>query len=206
MRRDLIEIVVAYGLIEAALWTEPPAQFFWSTLAGLWAVTATAVARRRFATIGLGRSGLQASLWVVPAAAGLAALLLAGAHFRGSLHGIPASPEAWARAFLYLPWTLAQQFLVQSFFFLRLERLLPSGRKAVVAAAALYSAAHIPNPVLLPATLLAGLFFSEVFRRYRNLYPLAIAHALLGLATLMAVPEELHHHMRVGIAYLTYRG
>ncbi|MCI0354655.1 MAG: CPBP family glutamic-type intramembrane protease [Acidobacteria bacterium] len=206
MRRELIEIMVAYALIEAALWSEKAAQIAWSVAAGIWIVGVMFLRRPRIDTLGLGSQGLRSSLWIVPAASALAAVMLAAANAAGTLHGVPASPLAWQRALLYLPWTFAQQFLVQSFFFLRLEHVLGSGGRAVAGAAVLYSAAHVPNPVLLPATLLAGLFFCQAFRRYRNLYPLAIAHALLGLATLMSVPEHLHRHMRVGIAYLSYPG
>ena len=72
----------------------------------------------------------------------------------------------------------------------------------MLGAALLFSAAHIPNPWLVPATLLGGLVFCELFRRYRNLYPLGAAHALLGLAIAEALSVVLLRHMRVGIGYL----
>jgi membrane protease YdiL (CAAX protease family) len=106
---------------------------------------------------------------------------------------------------LSLIWALAQQFLAQSFFFLHFEYLLRSGRRAVLATALLFSSAHIPNPVLMPVTLAGGLLLSELFRRNRTLYVLAVAHALVALALAISVPESVLHDMRVGIGYLLYR-
>jgi membrane protease YdiL (CAAX protease family) len=65
----------------------------------------------------------------------------------------------------------------------------------------LFCIAHIPNPVLMLATLGMGLFWAELFRRYRNIYPLSVAHAILGLSLSVTIPEPVTHHMRVGIAY-----
>jgi hypothetical protein len=129
--------------------------------------------------------------------------MLLGAHMAGSLHRYALHRTLLAVAFGYLIWTFEQQFMLQSFFFLRLELLLGS-RKAVWAAAGLFAVAHLPNPVLVPATLVAGLVFCELFCRYRNIYTLAIAQAILGMCLAAAVPESLHHHMRVGIGYLSW--
>jgi hypothetical protein len=51
-----------------------------------------------------------------------------------------------------------------------------------------------------------GLIFAELFRRYRNIYWLGLAHALLGIAVAVSVPDALHHQMRVGVAYMHYPG
>ena len=68
----------------------------------------------------------------------------------------------------------------------------------------LFSFVHIPNPVLVPATLIGGMFFVEAFRRWRNIYPLGIAHAALGLSLAIAVPDSWMHHMRVGLSFLRF--
>jgi hypothetical protein len=44
-----------------------------------------------------------------------------------------------------------------------------------------------------------------LFLHYRNLYPLAMAHAVLGITVAIAVPGPVVHNMRVGLGYLTYR-
>src|SRR5262249_61042645 len=84
----------------------------------------------------------------------------------------------------------------------RFESLLGNGRKAVLACAILFAIVHIPNPVLTVATFAGGLLFCEVFRRYRNIYAIGIAHALLGIALAVSFPSALHHDMRVGIGFL----
>jgi membrane protease YdiL (CAAX protease family) len=58
--------------------------------------------------------------------------------------------------------------------------------------------------VLTTATLVGALVFCEMFRRYRSIYPIAIVHAMLGLTIGLTVPDNLLHHMRVGIGYLQY--
>lgn len=107
------------------------------------------------------------------------------------------------RTTLYAVWALEQQFMLQSFMFVGVERALGT-RIAVLACAGLFGFAHLPNPVLTLATLSAGILFTLAFARYRNVYLLAIAHVILGLAFAIAVPEDVHHHMRVGWGYSRY--
>jgi membrane protease YdiL (CAAX protease family) len=68
----------------------------------------------------------------------------------------------------------------------------------------LFSAAHLPNLVLVAATVVAAVFFVSVFQRWRNIYPLAIAHAMLGLSLAASVPDPVLRHMRVGIGFLHF--
>jgi membrane protease YdiL (CAAX protease family) len=103
----------------------------------------------------------------------------------------------------YVIWALLQEFLLQSFFFTRCEELF-GGSTAVWAAATLFAAAHLPSPILTAFALAGGLFFCEMFRRYRSIYPLALAHAVLGLTVAVTMPDSLMHHMRAGIGYLQF--
>jgi hypothetical protein len=41
-----------------------------------------------------------------------------------------------------------------------------------------------------------------MFRRYRSIVPLGLAHAALGLTMAASFSDSLLHHMRVGIGYL----
>jgi membrane protease YdiL (CAAX protease family) len=97
-----------------------------------------------------------------------------------------------------------QQFLLQCFFLSRLLRLLPKAGFAAAVAAIIFAAAHLPNPILAPITLIWGLAACLLFLRYRNLYSLALAHAILGITVAIAVPGAVDHNMRVGLGYLTY--
>ncbi len=104
----------------------------------------------------------------------------------------------------YLIWAVMQQFLLQIYFLLRLVRLLPGKVAPVVAAAGLFSLAHLPNPVLAPVTLVWGIAACFLFLRYRNIYALGLAHGILGLCVAVIVPDSIQHHMRVGIGYYRY--
>jgi hypothetical protein len=57
-----------------------------------------------------------------------------------------------------------------------------------------------------PVTLVWGAISCLLFRRYHNLYALGLAQGLLGLCFAICVPDALHHHLRVGLGYLRYRG
>ncbi len=131
----------------------------------------------------------------------VAAIVVAG----WLMHNLgPPQPVPWKRAWQYAIWSLQQEFILQSFFFVRLESAL-GGRRAAVCAALLFSIAHVPNPVLTVLSFIGGLIFCELFRRYRNLFPLGVVHAVLGLAIAASLPDSLLHHMRVGLGYLLYR-
>jgi membrane protease YdiL (CAAX protease family) len=198
------QVAVAYGLVEVSLWTEGHRQTMAALLAGLWIVGVTLAERRPARQLGLGSSGLARALVAVPMAAAVAAAMVAIAWQAGTLHGLfGAQPPVW-HTVEYCVWALMQQFILNSFFFVNLEYLLGDSRRALWAAAALFCLAHIPNPVLMAGTLAAAVFFVSLFRRYRNIYPLGMAHALLGLALAVSVPEAWLRHMRVGIAYLHF--
>ena len=76
---------------------------------------------------------------------------------------------------------------------------------AALATAGLFGVAHVPNPVLMPLALAWGLIACAVFLRWRNLYPLGVAHAILGICIAVSIPRTMDHNMRVGLGYLRYR-
>jgi hypothetical protein len=203
-RRDLVELAIAYGLILLVVWTPRP----WQSL--LWWDAAAAVAIIVLISfdgveaMGLRSANLLRSLWVVGMAlAAAAAAVLAAARLH-TLH-LPASPVSILERFwAYALWAFAQQFLLQCFFLKRLLRLLPSAKSAALAAAVLFAIAHLPNPILTSVTLFWGFAACLIFLRYRNLYPLAVTHAIFGIAIAITVPGAVDHNMRVGLGYLTY--
>jgi membrane protease YdiL (CAAX protease family) len=58
--------------------------------------------------------------------------------------------------------------------------------------------------VLTFTTLLGGLFFGKMFRRYRNIFPLGAVHAMVGLTLAASFSDAVLGHMRVGIGYLRW--
>jgi membrane protease YdiL (CAAX protease family) len=122
----------------------------------------------------------------------------------GTLHPLFGKPNAVLHGASYLVWAVVQQWIQQSFFFARIEQVIHRGILASFTTAALFGLAHLPNPVLAPITFVGGWFLSELYRRYRSVVPLGIAHGLVGLAIALSVPDSLNHHMRVGLGYLHY--
>ena len=197
--RDWAETFLIFALFEAVLWT--PRSIIHTLLIALVVGGVVWFTFRRNSRVELGlvwpaEGGawiLAMGLFVAIAIPGLA--LLTG-------HPVPANP-GWPKfqnLWPYLIWAFAQQFLLQSFFFLRLEGLARA-RWAVAASTFLFTLAHLPNIALTIMTVVGAIFFTEMFRRYRSIYPLGIVHALLGTAIAYSFPDSLMHHMRVGLSY-----
>lgn len=217
-KRALIELAVAYGLILAVIWTPRPLQrVLWMVAVG----TVAAIMARSWdgrKAIGLRRENFWQSLWVAGAALAIAAtavMVAVHAHSLGlpvpAKTGLGSSDDALGHAALFVKtfwgyalWTFVQQFLLQGFFLLRLLQLTPGPKVAAFAAASLFALAHIPNPILVVMTLMWGFASCLVFLRYRNLYPLAMAHAIFGVMLAITIPGPVIRNMRVGLGYLTY--
>jgi Type II CAAX prenyl endopeptidase Rce1-like len=203
--RDRVEIAVAYSLILLVIWTPRPWQRY------LWIIAALAIAIMvctsfdNFRSMGLCLTNFFRSLWIVGVA-----LLLAAAAFliAAKLHTLrlPAGPLAFVATYcVYAIWSGVQQLLLQGFFLQRLLRVIPNATHAAVAASVLFATAHLPSAILTPMTLIWGLAACLLFLRYRNLYSLAFAHAILGITVAITIPGPVDHNMRVGLGYLTYR-
>lgn len=204
-QRIIFEIAIVYTLIQAALWTRGHMQMFWVAMAVICLGVMTVRGGRSAAALGLRRNVREGSARILAAGFVTAIAILLAGWAAGTLHAPQGRHSPVLGFVIYSVFAFAQEFVLQSFFFVRLESAFASGRGAVVGAALLFCMAHLPNAVLLITTFLGALFFCEVFRRYRHLYPIWLAHVMLGLAVAAAVPGFLTHQMKVGAAYLTYR-
>ena len=202
--RDLIELIVGYGAIVGVIWTPEHPQRILSPFVLLLTLGVILARGQSRDELGVGRRGLLPSLWILPATIALAALSIFVAAKLGTLH--PLYKGDLAHITGYVLWTIYQQLLLQDYFMDRLLRLTSKEAVAVVVAAMLFSAAHLPNLTLTAATLLWGVVSCALFRRYRNLWMLGLAQGLLGLCFAICVPDTLHHHLRVGLGYLRYHG
>ena len=203
--RPLLELCIGYGLIMATIWTPRPWQQWLYCAAVAWIVVSTWYAFPGWAAMGVRRGGFVASIWVV-----FAALLVNGVAVVAAEHWhtlrYPHSPRGWVFTFGgYVIWSFAQQFLLQGYFLFRMLRLMRRRELAALAAAGIFTVAHLPNPILTPLTLVWGLCACFVFLRFRNVFPLALAHAILGITVAIAIPGPVVHNMRVGLGYLRYR-
>jgi membrane protease YdiL (CAAX protease family) len=196
------QVGLVFALIMVAVWT-PPGRI--NTVSNLFAALCilwfTVRGRYSVFELGLARPGSGAVVTVVCGAFLMVATVVIGS----AMHNLgPAQRVPWERVWKYVLWALEQQFILQSFFYVRMESLLGS-RRAVWGSSLLFSAAHLPSPVLSFMSFIGGLLFCEMFRRYRNIFPLGFVHAALGLTIAASLPDSLLHHMRVGIGYLLYR-
>jgi membrane protease YdiL (CAAX protease family) len=202
--REIAELAIGYGLILITVWTRNPEQrfFYWSAFA--WIAVTGGLNRNLSRPIGLGLQGLLRSLWIVAGATALFFIGLGIAARVHSLHKLYGPLPFGVHILEYSLWALMQQYILQVYVLLRLLRLGMGQFSAVALATLLFAIVHIPNPVLVPAVLIWGAVSCLLYLRYRNLYPLAIAHGMLGMCIAVSVPNAVQHHMRVGIGYLDY--
>ncbi len=141
-----------------------------------------------------------AALFFLPAAA----LLLLVGWLRGA-----SLETAWRlfslrHALTYFAFCTVQQVALNSLLTNRLlEWLRPPAAAAV--AGAIFAAAHWPNPVLVPVTLVGGVAMAWLFARRRNILPLAAGQAMAGLLVWWAFPVSWHHNLRVGPGYWLWK-
>ncbi len=198
-----LQIAFAYGLLEAALWTPPGRlDLAWMILTAAFILVMAFRGPYSAREMGVTFPTGKATIWIVGAGLILAATLWSFAALTGA-DAAPTHAMPLRTTWQYAVWAFLQQFMLQSFFFVRLESLLGS-RRAVLATTILFAAAHIPNPILTIGSALAGFFFCEMFRRYRNIFPLGLVHVILGLAMAASVSDALLHHMRVGIGFVQF--
>jgi membrane protease YdiL (CAAX protease family) len=211
LRRYVVwaEIIIVFALLELALWAPTnEIRNRWAAISALTILAVTAIdlliTRQSPQRLGLGLPKLFGASVVLLSGVATSAFLItlvnrAGGQVPANPTWFPTLQSTWG----YLLWALIQEFILQSFFFNHWEELYGSSA-AVWIASALFAAVHLPSPVLTAGTLIGALFFCEMFRRYRSIYPLAIVHAMMGVTIAFITPDSLLHHMRVGLGYLRY--
>jgi membrane protease YdiL (CAAX protease family) len=203
-RRSLLEFVIGYGLILLVIWTPRPWQQLLYFAAVIYIAFVVWASFRSAQAMGLRTTNFLRSLWIVGAALLMAAISIGIAIRLHTLHPLVGPVVFLKRYWGYAIWAFLQQFLLQDFFLRRLLIIIPRGGWAVLATASIFSVAHLPNPVLTIVTFSLGLAACLLFLRYRNLYPLAISHAILGITIAITLPNPIIRNMRVGLGYLTY--
>jgi Type II CAAX prenyl endopeptidase Rce1-like len=199
--REFVEVSAGFVLVIVALWSSGLTQLLLGGAAFFWMVLVTLRKQPDAEQLGLRVTGMRPTLWIVALAALLA---VAGVGIALRMHTFHANFRHYAveSGFLaYIVWALMQQFMLQDFFLTRLLRIVPTRAAAVIVAGSLFAVAHLPNPLLVVATLVWGVVACALFLRYRNLYVLGVAHAILGMSIAITVPNAVHHQMRVGLGY-----
>lgn len=147
------------------------------------------------------RAGAQ---WLFPLAVLLYLPLLMYGFFTHRLAILRPNWQSLLMLLGYGCWCAFQQYLTQSYFHNRLMLIVHNRHVRCALVGIMFSATHIPNLILMIATLVAGFVFAVGFSKYRNIWPLALTQAVGGLLLAAVTPDALIHHMRVGPGYFFY--
>ncbi len=202
--RAVLEAAVGYTLILITLWSPPPVRNWVALAAAFWILGSLLLSGLAGPGRGFGLDALWRCSWAVGLSLAAAAALIALAAHLGTLHFNSRLSARRPPMLGYLLWSLIQQIILQCFIMARMLVLLRRPWMAIVTAAALFSAAHLPNPLLMLATLLWGVAACWLYWRYRSLIGVAAIHFVLGVCLAICVPASLHHNMRVGLGYSRY--
>jgi len=154
--------------------------------------------------IGLGELGLLPSSFRSGAFATfslvlpfVALLFVVGAFVR------PFGEDAFGRAvasfIVYLPWAFLQQVVLNGYFANHIHAAM--GRRTLfttLLSGILFGILHAPNPLMMLVTSTNSVVGVWLFLRYRNIYWLALAHALVGVTIREFLPFEWHHDLDIG--------
>lgn len=109
------------------------------------------------------------------------------------------------RGIVYFAWCVVQQLLLQNMIYRRIRSGLGATRSAAFLGGVLFAAAHLPNPVLVPATLIWGTISTRLFERRPSIIAIALLQTLLSSLLIWLTPVAWNHQFRVGPGYWGYR-
>ena len=101
----------------------------------------------------------------------------------------------------YACWCVLQQLLFQNMAYRRLRDGMGPSWKTSSIAGAMFAAAHIPNPILVPATFLWGTASTRLFEARPSVPVLGVTQALLSAMLYVITPVALNGQFRVGPGY-----
>jgi membrane protease YdiL (CAAX protease family) len=193
----ILEPALVYAMIVAYIWNLRYSHGgAWVGILGLMLLSHLA---RREDAYRLGfRARHMGECWreFAPALAFLTLLMLAGGILVHTMRpiGVETALVSWVA---YVPWGVFQQYALNGYFLNRLDAVM--GRRAApLISAALFCGVHTPNWLLMVVAFPAGYCSTRIYRRYRDLYFLGLAHATVGFLLFLVVPDSVSHHLRVG--------
>jgi hypothetical protein len=107
----------------------------------------------------------------------------------------------------YFAWAWLQQAALNSFFAKRCQEIGLSTKQTACCAGIVAGAIHMPNTLLVPVSLIGATAATYLFlrMRHKNIYLLAIGHAVIAIALLHALPLSVHHHFVIGPKFWAVR-
>src|SRR5262249_21972848 len=97
------------------------------------------------------------------------------------------------RAGSYFIWCCFQQFLYQNVIYKGIRAKLGPTTTSQSLSGLAFSSFHLPNPVLVPATLLWGAVSSRLFERQPSIFALGLLQMLLSDLLHWSTPFSYHH-------------
>ncbi|MEZ5989690.1 MAG: CPBP family intramembrane glutamic endopeptidase [Planctomycetota bacterium] len=144
--------------------------------------------REELVALGLGRAGLRASIRATAWFSGVAAVgLVVWALVLGRA---PRTSELMWMLPLYPLFGLVQQLAVQGMLHRGLLSLGVPSLPAILVTTVAFAALHVGNATLVGLTFVAGLAWSVIYARHRNLWPLGVSHGLLGAIAYQLVSDQ----------------
>jgi membrane protease YdiL (CAAX protease family) len=210
-RQAAFDLVAATAAIELHAWTDSSALL--SKPARTVVLVATVlvagfVLLRRPPT--LRQLGLQPESWskglrsLSLGTCAAAILLVAVGAWNGTLFAA-RDLGRWAASVWHLE--LLQQIMLQAFLAPRIAVLLgKDGVAASLLSAIMFAALHLPNLLLTLFAFIAAFGWREWFRRHPNLPAVWASHFLLGMTLIATQDPTLLRRLRVGAAYVYFRG
>ena len=104
----------------------------------------------------------------------------------------------------YYLWALFQQLCLNGYFANGIYACTKNHRLTVFLSAILFAVIHLPNPALTVAGFFGGLASAHFFLINRNLYPLALGHALLGTSIRYFLPFSWHNNLTIGHGFINF--
>lgn len=193
----VLRLLFPIALLEVALWAPLRLGILFGITALWYIAWQLWQAASNVRSLGLEFRGLLRESWLLGATLVLAAAVLTTAYFTGSLHRLWGLQHPGYAILLYACWAFVQEFMLQCFC-LRMLRALVSKVSALLLSGLVFAVAHLPNPSLTLVTFFAGVAFTAIYARKRNLYVVAVIHAVLGLTLAVSAPDDWFHGLRVG--------
>ncbi len=193
----LLRLLFPIVLLEVALWSPLPAGILFG-IGALWYIAWQVYnAASNARSLGLDLRGVVRESWLLGATVALALAILAAAYFSGSLHRLWGLRYPWVGVAVYICWAFVQEFMLQCFC-VPMLRAMVSRVSSLLLAGVLFAVAHLPNPSLTLMAFFAGVALTSIYARRKNLYVVALIHAVLGLTLAVSAPDEWFHDLRVG--------
>jgi hypothetical protein len=201
----LLDVTALPLLTMWIIWRKPPQISRMWLIIPVWLAASFLIHRDTPKTLGWRADNFLPALKRATFVLGPMALALVATGLAMGMQAPPLASLAPKHYWNYFAFCLLQQVGLNSLLANRLLTLVDRRAFVFLLAALIFAGFHWPNPVLVPATFVAGLAMSWLFVRERNILPIALWHVALGMTLNWAFPIAWHHAMRVGPGYYTFR-